>query len=122
MKPPKIKIEDLLIGEFADVNGSIVYRYKPPISVGINPWAAMDYVWIIEKHNHKPLWGGVEQDTDKTNHYYGFPIKSPEKKHVDQTIGLLHNALKDKHIDNLTYVENLNILKNYNKCGIVVKD
>ena len=117
MLTPPIRIEDLSPGKFAKMNGSVVYRFKPVTQAY---W--LDGVWIVEKHNHLSTWDVPERlEEDGQNHFYVIPIETPQKKHVDNALLMLKDALKHKQIDNLSYVENWNTLKNYLKSDIIKK-
>jgi len=77
-------------------------------------YPSLDGLLIIERHPEKTLtW------TDLKN--YSF-ISKPKKKHIDNAIKQLKDTLKFQGIDNLSYVENLDILKNYLKSDIVEED
>lgn len=109
MKKNLIKTIDLKVGQFADLNGSIVYRYKPENSTGWIPG-----IWIIEKHNHLSVYDALRYLGETGEYYYMVePIEIPDKKHIDNTICLLKKAMKANELDGLTYVDNLSNLKDY---------
>src|SRR5579859_1902915 len=104
-----MKINDLKVGQFGKVNGSVVYRFKIT-QQSENMWPSLDGCFIVEKHPQKSLgWLDLETGTGTSI------IDSPQHKHVSNTIKQLKDSLKFKLIDNLTYVENYAILKNYLK-------
>ncbi len=110
------KLVDLKIGQFASVNGSIVYRYKPyddGLYIGENG------TFIIEEHNHLPMidaYRGYEVGRDTDNYgFYCDVIDRPEKKHVDNAICILKKEMREGKLNGLTYVDNYVTLKGYLK-------
>lgn len=114
MKLKKIKktINNLKVGTFVKCNGSTLYVFKP-MKIYMN-YPSEQGIFIIEKHPEKSL-GWLELRT------YNI-ISTPKRKHVVNAIKQIKDTFKFKDIDNLTYIENLNILKNYNKPAIVSKN
>lgn len=108
-----IIMQDLPIGKFADMNGSVVYRYQNPTP---NNMTWFPGVWFIENHNHLPLHEAASGKDEKGQHAYLVePYDIPAKKHVDQAINLLKKAVKDKQVNGLTYLDNYVTLKEYLK-------
>jgi len=108
-----VKTTDLKIGQFADMNGSVIYRYQPS-SIGRGSW--LPGIWFIENHNHLPIYDAptvISEDGQYT--YMVVPYSNPENKHVAQAINLLKKAMRDKELDGLTYVDNYVTLKGYLK-------
>jgi len=108
-----VRTIDLKIGQFADMNGSVIYRYQPS-TIGTGGW--MPGVWFIENHNHLPIYDAPSGTDDAGQHcWMVVPIANPDKKHVDQAINMLKKAMKDKQLNGLTYVDNYVTLKGYLK-------
>jgi hypothetical protein len=126
-----MNLSNLKVGQFAERNKSVIYRYKNPKGEKLwFPWD--DGLFTVERSPEAPIGITTTEDIIKnamvTSSKYDNPsynvsyIEKPKKKHVDNTIKMLKDALKDKNIDNLTYIENLNILRNYLKTVIVSEE
>ena len=112
-KKNKTPINNLKAGTFVKCNGSTLYIFRS-ITTYMEYPSLYDGIFIVERHPERTLnWTNLETYRS---------ITRPKKKHVDNAIKLLKDHFKFKIIDNLSYIESLSILKNYNKCGIVVKD
>jgi hypothetical protein len=104
-----MNVSELKIGQFAEVNRSIVYRYILINNTTMFP--SLDGLLIIERHPEKTLsWLDLQK---------GELIINPKEKHINNTKVQLKDMNKFKFLDNLTYIENLNILQNYLKSDIV---
>lgn len=101
---------DLKVGQFGKVNGSVVYRYRTE-SFQVIWFPSMDGCLIGERHPEKTL-GWLDSKVCEL-------IETPQTKHVNNAIKQIKDTLKFKGMDNLTYVENYSILKNYLKSDIV---
>ena len=111
-----MNVSDLKVGQFAERNKNIIYRFKPKnISGGYPDW--LNGIYHIDRNPEIPLWHSTNGWTAREE--YCNLINNPEKKHVDNAIRMLKDDLKKGGIDNLSYVENLSILKNYLKPDIV---
>lgn len=110
IQKPKKSINSLKVGKFVKCNGSTLYIYKskgkiPPM------WSSLSGILTIERHPEKTLsW------PDLNNYTF---VSKPKKKHIDNAIKQVRDKFKLSGIDNLSYIENLNILKNYLKSDIV---
>lgn len=101
---------DLKVGQFGKVNGSIIYRFRL-YNKFLILFPSTEGCLIIEKHPEKAL-GWFECKNCEL-------IETPQTKHVSNAIKQLKDTLKFKSVDNLTYIENYSILKNYLKPVIV---
>jgi hypothetical protein len=116
-----MNLSDLKVGQFAERNKNILYRVKPKNSVEWPNWLSGTY--HVYKHPEIPLWKDPPP-SEGVIHWGGINdevtfVANPERKYVNNTIKMLKDDLKDNKIDNLTYIENLNILRNYLKSDIV---
>jgi hypothetical protein len=105
----KIPLSELPVGKFANLNGSIVYRYESVIIKG-SGW--IPGCWLIEKHNHLTPYDElicIEGESDWQ--YYVTQIEKPEKKHLDNAIAHLKDDCKKGLISGLLYLEHLTRLK-----------
>src|SRR5690348_14671402 len=102
-----LAIEKLQLGMFAEMNGSIVYKYNNKINH--MAWFP-ECIWVIEKHGHKPIYEARIENEDKNVPsywtYFVNPVEIPKKKHIDNAICILKKAAKEKKIDGLSYLEN----------------
>jgi hypothetical protein len=128
-----MNLNNLEVGQFAERNKSVIYRYRNTIPIITTLWLfEKNGLFIVERSPEVPIWQDTpkdnidnamvtssKRDTSTCNIFY---IEKPKKKHVDNAIKMLKDALKDKNIDNLTYIENLNILRNYLKTVIVSEE
>lgn len=116
-------IRDLKVGQFAERNESIVYRYQKS-QIQLYPFA--DGLFIVQQSPEFRIWQNTPRETiaeklaptGQIGHDAN-GIEVPQKKHVDNAIKMLKDYLNRGQIDNLTYVENYHILKNYLKPVIV---
>lgn len=115
----KIPVSDLKVGNFANVNGSIIYRFD--IASSRNFWYDLTGCFTIEKHNHKVMgdwWVSLGDDTESRRSTYSYMvelIEKPKKKHVDNAIAMLKKDAKEHRVTGLQYLENYTILKDYLK-------
>lgn len=114
MKKNLIKLTDLKVGQFGDLNGTIVYRFKPDDRTGWLPG-----VWIIEKHNHLSVYDAMGKLSEDGRYSYMVElVEVPDKKHADNAICLLKKAMRNKELDGLTYLDNLSNLKDCIKAHV----
>lgn len=111
-----VKLKELQVGKFANVNGTIVYRYMTDDKK--NTYWFPPGIFIIEKHNHLNMGDAYRTYSDVgTNQAdYGYwcdPIEVPYRFHVDQALNLLQKENREKKLNGLVYVENYETLKSY---------
>lgn len=99
---------DLKVGQFGKVNGSVIYRFRLEKTIF---FPSTEGCLTIEKHPEKTL-GWFDCKTCEL-------IELPQVKHINNAIKQIKDTLKFKGMDNLTYIENYSILKNYLKPVIV---
>ena len=105
----KIPACDLPVGKFADLNGSIIYRFESVTTKG--GWGYLNGCWMIEQHNHKTPYDEMIQVGEGDWEYFVKPIDNPSKKHIDNTIAILRKTSKDGLLSGLCFLEHLTALK-----------
>lgn len=108
-KKTQKQINKLKVGTFVKCNSSILYIFKTMTKEQY--FHSFDGVLVIERHPEKTLsWGDL---------FIYVHIAKPKKKHIINTIKQVKDTYKYEAMDNLTYIENLDILKNLLKSDIV---
>lgn len=108
----KIPLCELPIGKFADLNGSVIYRYESVTKD--SGW--IPGCWLIEKHNHLTPYDELVNVAEENKYpwnwqYFVKPIDNPKKKHIDNAIAILRDSSKKGLISGLCYLEHINSLK-----------
>ena len=108
----KISASKLQVGKFAELNGSIIYRFD---SVIINYAGSFcPGFWMIEKHNHLTPYDELfllDKEHPGDWQYFVKQIDKPEKKHIDNAIAILKDNSEKGLISGLLFLEHLIRLK-----------
>jgi hypothetical protein len=100
-----IPINKVPVGKFCRFDGNIVYIYNNDFK---NSYGVF------------PIEGSVPQDKAFNHKVYVYKrVKKSWIENMKEQLYLSHKHQQNPNLDNLTYIENLNILQNYLK-GVIV--